>query len=698
MPYVEGGYVNPFYRPIDEEVKAELEMRGKFYGAKVRSDSSNSRAWPRGLAWSYQKVAWVVISSTDFQNAPKLGSAYSRVMSDSKGNLTLYDSTRNQPKYPLLQSLELSNEGTIGSLLKGKFNFIVFPDLTEKGFQFESLEEAYFKPGREVDIRWGWSVWADNKHACMGSMRGIIFNFNWAVNGDLSITADCSIVSKATVSLGVTGEHSNPNTDSDTKDEKGQVIPDSDLIGIIDSDLKELGNGSTSMSSGAMKFFGRDKTKSGAKFVSNKNSFGLQYFAIGVPTAESEPEKDKQAPKVIVKPIYYIKLGDLMELINGMMRKSEEVVAQAQGQTNSNEPPVVTSSGLSDLFYIVCNGNETQYNVDLVSCTPDKVLFPDDFMCKYGTFSPFAKNPIFRKGVDGSDLEGDVVNIGNILISTDLVKEVFSKFVDENQTKIEMKNITNFVNDIISPINYASGEFYQLTSKLIEPEEAAAMMNGISKLVDREKKKGNKALLSIEDSNLAAKATANIVPYNFNSSISKPLIKNISITSKPPGPMAAASFAEARGKKDNGQKLGPSQTDVRTAQNKDIDVDKYKKEFEDASKILKETLDSFVKDGASSAFANKMKAAYSKYKKSATNVSKGAHWLNRAIYPIELTLTIDGINGLKFGDVFKTNLIPSVYNDDDVDMVFVITKINHSIKDGIWETVLSTKSRISMGS
>ena len=46
-------------------------------------------------------------------------------MSNRAGDLTLYNTQRNVPNKALLQSLEISNEGTIGSLLKGKFSFTI---------------------------------------------------------------------------------------------------------------------------------------------------------------------------------------------------------------------------------------------------------------------------------------------------------------------------------------------------------------------------------------------------------------------------------------------------------------------------------------------------------------------------------------------------------------------------------------------
>lgn len=678
MPVVDGGYVNPYYQEVDPKVQKELDARGSFYGARIRSSRKDAASFPRNLAWSYQKVAYVRV--TPVGGGPVLGGAYSRVMSDRKGDLTLYDSTRNQPKYPLLQSLEISNEGTIGSLLKGKFTFVVYPDLYKSGFRIENLEESYFKPGKEVTIQWGWSVYANNSESNTGKMTGIIYNFDWQVNPDLSITANCAIVSKATIAIGLSGEQTNPNQDEEsTKDPLGNPIPDSDLAGIIEADIAELqksGKGS-SVSLGQKVYIDKSTTKSGKKFA----PYGLGYYAIAIPKSQQDSEggdgKEKKSPP-IVEPVYYTPLKDITQLINGLM------VMGASG------------SGVAPLYTIVCDGNVTEHYEDsIVSCSPERVFFPDDWMGNYGDWKPFGSKSELTVGPDGNQLVGSngsrLVNIGNILISTNVIIEVYRRFVKDNQTNIAYKNITTFINELITEVNYASGEAYQLSARLIEPE----MLSGPSSRSSNKKGKStDPAILSIEDNNLAADIVSEVDPYWIVSDISKPLIKNIAISSKPPGPMATAAYAEARGKS------GPQQTDVRTAKDSEIDKDKFDKEFEEAKRAYDELKWAFRKTGAGEKFSTDMKGAFAKYKRASrgtTGNAKGSHWLNRALYPVELSLTLDGINGFKFGDVIKTNLIPKTYNEPESDMVFVITKITHTIKDGVWETKLDTKSRINMG-
>ena len=82
-------------------------------------------------------------------------------------------------------------------------------------------------------------------------------------------------------------------------------------------------------------------------------------------------------------------------------------------------------------------------------------------------------------------------------------------------------------------------------------------------------------------------------------------------------------------------------------------------------------------------------------KKVTPSSTTSAHWLNQVIYPVEFSVTIDGVQGFKFGNVITTNLIPLRYRN--AGMVFTVTKIDHKITSGVWETTLHTVSRLKAG-
>lgn len=761
---------NPFYRNVDNSVVAELNKRADFYGSRVRSERvvPGQKGFPEAerLLWSYGKVAYAIIKGA---NGVTLGDSYSKVMSNRNGELTLYDSTRNQPKYPLLQSVELSNEGTLGSLLKGSFTFTVYPDISKDGFAMAGIEEAFFKPGNEVTIKYGWSVRDGGPNN--GQLIGIIYNFDWSVNTDLSITAKCSIVSKATVAIGVSGEQANPDSGEGQKDPLGQPMPDGDMAGIIERDIKNLG-GSQNKSitgNGVVKFYpsgsvtsrkfnyyaigmpmsladadtdslsDADKQRQGEYqaqvknqenknaiikanekeysenlleqdrvsklnptdqnlFVQNGTSFAqtnagyLEFLktlqvnkeekikadyraanpnggsgddvitqlrniaavavanskntsqpassTAAVPsTVSGGPYKPPKPPKPITQPVYYVSLGGIADFMNKVLEDS----------------PLGKS-----LFEIQCSGNRTQHLGGIVSSAPEEVYFPDQEMGTYGTFKPdFSANPELQLKIKDSPT---LIDIGNILISTTKVIETYRSFVKENQTSIEYKNMTGFFDEIIKLVNFASGEMYQLMTQLIDPPKGGS----------------GRAILSIEDSNIPAEEVKKVTPFGFYATIAKPILKSVSISCKPPAASAAAAFTEAR--RDTKTK-----TDVR------FTADGVTEEFTDAKNQIESQKGQFLTNGAGPTFSTGMKGNYAKYKRSSP-ANESTHWLTKVLYPIDFSVTIDGIDGFKFGDVVKTNLIPDRYTKEG--MVFVITKIGHTIQNGVWETTINTKARI----
>lgn len=794
MPVVGGRYINPFYQQVDGDVSTELKFRANAYGTRVRVSEKGD---PTKLLWSYGKTAWAQVFSEDKKNSVSLGTEYSKLMSDSKGKLLLYDSARNVPKYPLLQSLTISNEGTIGSLLKGSFDFIIYPHMTKGGFTLENVERAYFKPGKEVLVKWGWSVRSDKK-VNRGQLQGIIYNFEWSVQTDLAISAKVSFVSKATIAIGISGEQHNPNGDTE-QDAQGKPIPNSDIAGIIEQDIATLGGKdkykAITLDGPAIP---EENTKSAGKFG---KGIGFKYYVLGIPrsirdmpqeqltvqqqqiqAADQQRQQDRLAQNEEIKGLitiiyngdleranyrkqtanisgitlanppntiddkyrdYFTKnnntltpamaderrqqylnlevkkylddlrnLGggtntnnagtgkkwtesDLTTFYNAAIGGAQQLLAQQQSNPQQTVDPNLIANPWADIppptpiadptFYVALGniatfmnallktspvgsiaqiqvgGNTTQYLPDVVSTMPDKVFFPDPSMGGYGTFKPFTSN-----------LVGNPLDIGKILISTNCLIETYREFVLENQTNIPYKNITNFWDSLIKKVNFASGETYQLTTRLIDPGTLPGLQTN------------GKAILSIEDTNISKSVTDRVSPFEFTPTIAAPIVKSVNISSKPPGPLAAASYVNARG----GSRGKSQQIDVSVGLGGDAG------ELTTAKDLITKIKESLTSVGVSEKFHTDLKGAYAGYKRASTNVGK-AHWLNKALYPVNFSITIDGVNGFKFGDVIKTTLIPTSYNQ--AKMVFVVTKIQHTIKDGVWETTLETKSRLNAG-
>lgn len=73
-------------------------------------------------------------------------------------------------------------------------------------------------------------------------------------------------------------------------------------------------------------------------------------------------------------------------------------------------------------------------------------------------------------------------------------------------------------------------------------------------------------------------------------------------------------------------------------------------------------------------------------------ISAPADDIKSTLSPIDITLTIDGINGFNCGEYFKINGVPEIYNQIGV---FQITNTKHSITPEGWRTTLEAGFRIT---
>ena len=631
--------LNPFYQEVDGFVRNELSNRAALVGRRVRSVGASR---PAAVEWSYQKTAWATVQSK-YTPSIILGTPGTPTMSDSKGNLTLYNAERNVPEKPLLTKVQISNEGQLGSFMKATFSFKVFPQLNSNGFDLGGLEQAFFIPGREVRLKWGWSTYAQNQRACTGDFTGIVYNFDWNFNDDLSVSANVSIIAPSGLALGVSADMTNPADKTViSTDAAGKQLIGSNLSTVIDSDLSKM-TGSMALSDGQVNYIPKGQTL-------NKK---LDYIAIGLPVQESEQSAETGASSNRVSTTqWYVKFGAVAQFINELL--------------DSFDDPV------KEIFVVQCFGNETQYLKDIVSAYPTDVYFPDQLMGRYGRLQPFGQGGLETNPLT-LDVDEGLINIGEILLGTNFVKSTYESFIADNANNVAYKSLPRFLDELCKKINHASGDTYELTPVLFEPKS-----NNISTTND-------KAILTIEDLNLNTKIQ--VTPYEFSPTIFKPLIRSAGIQSKPPPAMTQAAFVAARGNST------PDQSNIRLATKEQRNSSVFDKEYFDAKENIARLIYNGITQGFNNAWSEELRGFLVKIKR--TSNTDDAHWLNKAIYPVDFSVTIDGINGFKFGDTLSTDMIPAIYNTKPYQMVFTVTKVTHDIENKDWSTTLTTTARVT---
>jgi hypothetical protein len=111
---------------------------------------------------------------------------------------------------------------------------------------------------------------------------------------------------------------------------------------------------------------------------------------------------------------------------------------------------------------------------------------------------------------------------------------------------------------------------------------------------------------------------------------------------------------------------------------------RYKKKHEDTIKQLNETR---AKLGQSPMIAEIQRDMYKQlttYIKFPTSDIRKSQQITSPIFPFSAEFTIDGINGLRYGDVLTFEVLPLKYK---VNTVFSIISITHTVgNDGIWQT------------
>lgn len=706
------GINSPFVLPPGAAA-AELNARGKIYGSKVRVAEKKDKwvgASEAGLYWAYGKKTWARIGG----GATALGFAGGRINSFGKGgqrnamgDLALYSPRKHLPKLPLLTGITTTNEGALGSLIKGTFTFTVYPEVSRSSMAMGAIEGAYFKPGRNCGISFGWSTYAAVACASRYSFVGIIYDFQWSVNNDMSVAASVSVMTGAAVAVGAPGKQTAPNSGASvvtnksnasataaaaSNQQNGTTVAFSaidpkqipvvgfDMASIIDevmADVNPLGGTSGVAGAGAG---GGNGTGTGTPtggpeeiygikagqvqpVVTSVNTYGLEFTSVGIPWQPDPPETDEVTKTDEAFGGTPGAAGTPGE--GGNTQNPNELQNQVNAVLSAEGPKPIVKK-----FYYVNFGSMENFfnrpeiiqafsNVMRVDIKENKTknynwcksAYPLEILWDFGGYSNMVIEPL--KGQQPMAASG-VTNIGGLWFSTDHVKNTWKKFFADNSTKIDQKNLTSFLTELCKRANEASGDNWQLSALVVEDFAACG---GIGQ---------KKSVLSAEDFNYHPPVGV----FRFEASIYRPMIKSVSISCKPPSSLASAALMDGKG--------GQLETPISDTGNVEGDPQSALTDLENAiSKI-----------GINNAWCEAYRAGLTKKKKLTMD---SHHSTKGAIYPVDFGITVDGVSGFKFGESVTTNLLPGSYAGRSF---FTITKINHNVSAATWDTTVNAVMRL----
>ena len=367
-----------------------------------------------------------------------------------------------------------------------------------------------------------------------------------------------------------------------------------------------------------------------AKTISENYAFPITALAFKLrrtPEGRETAGDDASKLETPADPIFYVTLETIVDLINKML------------------------TGINVPFRYVCNENTTTSLVDpyMKSANPLVLMIP-------GRIDYSSQFKITDTGYESAIAKGD---LSKLLISTDWLLKTSEEYQRTigGQLPNDAGQIATFLQTIFDMIKTYTGS-YHLLSLITDPKE------------------NNPTTWHIVDSNYI-QSTVN--PYVFEVGTKRSMVRAVQLNTKIPSKFAAAAYISAR---SGTQSSATSDTYVSPTI---VGAAKNELAFNPAD-VKTFALDLIL--DISDTNINKMSAFLTKLK-----ASKPATAAPNSLQPaaFDLSITVDGIDGIVFGNTISTNYIPSLYAKD---VYFTVTNVEHNIANNDWTTTLSTVMRM----
>ena len=537
----------------------------------------------------------------------------------------------------VVNGVTISNEGDFGSLLKAEIRFSVYTlgQLTSFTQNLLSVKAGPNNTPIPVIIKYGWTLGSDGPAE---QFYGYVVNYNWSLRADGGFDCVSNLVGEGYASVFTKADASVPGTPTANNAGNETVSPANWIRSVH-----------TYNHQGAYPAaFGGITLTNKVKISVTGPGFVLLELSVDEDVAPNKPDA-KISP--VPKQIKYVTLEFICAAVNATLKS--------------------ISKNFKDHEYI-CDGTISNgwFYKDLVSSDPKSVIFPG--------FSTYGDKDILA-GVNNLTMvmkSDKIVDLSKILISTDYLNELLTKMKETKTATTNFKNVdvtvANLFKNIFEKIDSCSGGLYKLT--LTAPQTKERAPSDLNKWI-------------VLDT-LYVPGTATICTIPVIASSGKGysgIARSVSMTSKLPGAMAAAQFVSAASTLTD---ASPAFVGVQT--NTTVVDTNPPKSLTEVSTQLKNNAKAALKNGFTTDDIANIEASLSEYKiAAAPNDNLKDNWRQGFPIPIELSITLDGIKGFRFGNTIKIDYLPAGYEN----VVFTVTKIVHVIENNDWTTQLSTVCR-----
>ena len=326
-----------------------------------------------------------------------------------------------------------------------------------------------------------------------------------------------------------------------------------------------------------------------------------------------------------------------------------------------------------DSFQIVCNSDISLsylYDIFPPSSTPLNIIFPGPEHSKYETSLITDITFQISKG-------SPVVDLSKILISTSYIRTIMSELLPQNKFmyggKHADKSLVTFMNAIFTGISNASGGLYKLAIIQCQPPVEEKNPSIRAQYLN--------SFVVLDTNYVDATITPYSIPVIYADGVSASgITRAVSLTSKLPSQMALAQYIKSASEL-SGTTVGNNQTiGAPEEPNPKPDPVKIKQNIENNRKSL-------LKNPESIELTEALQKLLEQYR--THGVPDGTKSNKNIPLPLELSITLDGIGGFRFGNNISINYLPDSWKKSQ----FTITKIEHLIQNNDWTTTLTTVHR-----
>ena len=628
-----------FDQDFDGDVRAELIRRGDLLETHNKS-------------WNYDKYAHITIRSTGKSETVIQSVGGFEVGDGAPYNqgphIGLYTSEDGVRKFkPVLKSCKITNEGggdyTDSYLYNIEFSFTVFTlaDLNK-------AEESVMRVGGEIEVSFGWKGLSGVN---AGSVTANVFNYSFSMNEDGSF--ECSV--KAMSAAGLWGGDDLSGT-TETKD--GDEDREGNFLYVLECACREA--------------FGLD-SEDGPDSV---DGLGNNKLRIATQRTTNGVMGTFGAAELIVEPgwfnddetyLFFTTLGTLIRFIN-KMGDSEGNQYKVSEDALLNTWPKIKQIGSADPNICFLPGDQGSYGDP--NGNGNAVNFSE-----WGD--------VLESGVTSDDK----TDLDKIALSFDYLTKTYKSMADSSKVVGGFKSpvkIAEYLNTIFGKVDVLTGGLITLA--------AIPMKAGQPLQPDNQKPPFN---ITIMNKKLVSNGDAAPSPYTFETLSKRSITKSVSLSSEFDSDyvlMATKSNIEKG--TSNGHYLvesggGPFPDNPNIEQA----IPGKNTGLVDLDGLL-DLRNEIGETGASpqklSAYGDACRGWIQRNAKGGE--LKGGRY-GEIQYTLNLSVTIDGVWGIKFLSPIKIDRLPKVFQDPGV--VFSITAVNHEFDgQGGWDTSLETVMRI----